>query len=584
MDNLKYSEILQLNRAMFKDMHGRPYHVKVLSNITVNSIKELLEYTLHVNKINPIVKLGNYDNIVQDSANCNDDDLVIVFYNLQNVIDGISSYFEGVNDELYISIKEKICNEIDIVFENLKSLPAVIFNMFSAVEFVNSYFHQSKIELLVSDLNRYLNLTKPLHVHLMNTEKIISQVGVNHAMDFRLNYSSKAPYTLTFFKKYLGAIEPIILRNTGKLKKAIIFDCDNTLWKGILGEDGVDKIDMSGTSHDGKIYNYIQQIAVFLSKRGVLIGLCSKNNEHDVSDVLMNHPDMVLTNNFIAIKKVNWNDKAANLRLISSELNIGLDSIIFVDDSSFEINLIKEQLPEIITLQVPTAIYEYPNKLLQIVYKYFNLYGNQADENKTEMYKQQFVRESFKDKFLSIEDYLSSLSISLTIHKDKLSFVPRIAQLTQKTNQFNLTTKRYTENQIIQFVQSEDYFVFSISVEDKFGDSGLTGLCIIRKNLQNPKDVTIDTFLMSCRIIGRNIEFAFIDSIFDWLIDQHFETVTAEFLQTKKNDQVKNFYEELGFYVENNNTESKRYTIQLKDYERKKVEYIEVVIKMNEQN
>jgi len=584
MDNLKYSEILQKNRIMFKDVNGKPYKVKVLSNITVNSIKELLEYILHINQINPIVELGNYDNILQDSAKCIDDDLVIVFYNLQNNIDNMSYFFEDINDELYNTIKDKICHEISMVFDNLSTSPSVIFNLFSSIEFVSSYCQKSKIELLVTDLNEYLNKIKPMNVHLVDVEKITAIIGVNHSIDLRLYHSSKAPYTLAFLKKYVTSIESILLRNNGKLKKAIIFDCDNTLWKGTLGEDGSDNIDMSKTSHNGKIFNKIQQIAVFLSKRGILIGLCSKNNEHDVSEIILNHPDMFLKNNFITIKKINWEDKATNLKSISAELNIGLDSIVFVDDSSFEINLIKDQLPEVLTLQVPKEIYEYPNNLLKIVYKYFNLVVNQDDYSKIEMYQQQFVRDEFKSKFDTIEDYLSSLSISLTIHKDDPSYIPRIAQLTQKTNQFNLTTKRYVENQILKFIQSENDYVFAISVEDKFGENGLTGLCIINRNLQNLKNVIIDTFLMSCRIIGRNIEFAFMDYIFDWLINQNIETVNAEFHLTKKNEQVNSFYEKLGFNVESSDIESKQYTIQLKDYVKKQIQYIDVKMKRNEQN
>lgn len=576
MDNLKYTEILQLNRTMFKELKGKPYQIKVLSNITVNSIKELLEYILHVNQINPIVGLGNYDNIIQDSSKCNEDDLVIIFYNIQNVIDSISLFFEDIPDELYNSIKAKICDEISIIFENLKDSPSVIFNLFSSMEFVSSNFEKSKIETLVDELNEYLNQIKPLHVNLINIEKIIAQNGISQSIDLRLYHSSKAPYTLSFFKKYVTAIEPIVLRNTGKLKKAIIFDCDNTLWKGVLGEDGLDKIDMSKTSHNGQIYNKIQQIAVYLSQHGVLIGLCSKNNEQDVLEVFSTHTDIVLKNNFITIKKINWEDKASNLKLISSELNIGLDSIVFVDDSPFEINLINEQLPEVVTIQVPTAIYEFPNLLLQNVYKYFNLSVNEEDAKKTEIYKQQFEREDSKNKFKTIDDYLFSLDISLTIQKDDISQVTRIAQLTQKTNQFNLTTIRYTENQILGFVQNATNYVFTISVEDKFGDSGLTGLCIVKRNDFDSKNAIIDTFLLSCRIIGRNIEFAFIDYLVDWLTDNKFETINAKFELTKKNEQVLHFFDELGFKLESQIEESKQYHININDYIKKQIQYINI--------
>jgi len=576
MDNLKYSEILRLNKMLFDEVKGKPYKVKVLSNVTMNSIKELLEYILHVNQINPIVELGNYDNIIQDSLKCNNDDLVIIFYNLQNIIDGMSLFFEDITDELFNNIKSRICSEIYIIFDNLKESPSVIFNLFSSIEFVSSYSQKSKIESLVDELNVYVNQIKPFHVHLINIEKIISQNGISQSIDLRFYYSSKAPYTLYLLKKYVSSIESIVLRNTGKLKKAIIFDCDNTLWKGVLGEDGFDKIDMSRTSHNGQIYNNIQQIAVYLSKHGVLVGLCSKNNEQDVLEVFSNHTDIVLENNFITIKKINWQDKATNLKSISSELNIGIDSIVFVDDSPFEINLIKEQLPEVVTIQVPTAIYEYPNLLLKNIYKYFNLSLNDLDINKTEIYKKQFERENYRQEFKTIDDYLLSLNISLTIQKDDLSQVIRIAQLTQKTNQFNLTTIRYTENQVLGFIQNANNYVFTISVEDKFGDNGLTGLCIVKRNEFDTKNVIIDTFLMSCRIIGRNIEFAFLDFLVDWFINNDFETINAKFELTKKNEQVQSFYDELGFNLESNLEDSKQYKIRLQDYVKKRIQYINI--------
>jgi FkbH-like protein len=580
MDNLKYLNILQLNKVMFEEVKGTPYRVTVLSNVIVNSIKELLEYILHINQINPFVELGNYDNVLQDSAKCTDSNLVIIFYNTHNIVSSMSSFIEDIPDESYNNIKERVCSEIDIIFDNLKNSPSVIFNLFSTEDFEKSFLLKSKIELLIFELNEYLNKKKPINVTLVDIDKVISHIGIKQAFDARLYHSSKVPYTLAFLKNYVSAIEPIILRNTGKLKKAILFDCDNTLWKGILGEDGPDKIDMSVTSHDGSIYNTIQRIAVFLSKHGVIVGLCSKNNELDILEVITKHPDIILKNDFITISKINWEDKATNLRSIASELNIGLDTIVFVDDSTFEINLIKEQIPEILTLQVPSAIYEYPNFLLKNVYKYFNFSETSEGGKKAEIYKQQFIRENLKKEYATLDDYLSSLNISLSIFIDDQALIPRIAELTQKTNQFNLTTKRYTENQILNFMKNNEDHVFVISVKDKFGDNGLTGVCIIRKDSKNKNEAIIDTFLMSCRIIGRNIEFAIMDFIVQWLTNNLYTTCIAEFTQTKKNIQVECFYDEIGFNLISNNEGSKHYSLKLSDYIKRKSDYINIETKL----
>lgn len=575
MKALKYSEILQQNQLLKRTQKGTPYKISVLSNVTINSIKEILEYSLRTNLINPSIELGNYDNIIQDSAKQKDVDLVIVFFDMLNIVDSVAAFFEDINEEFYNNLKDKICSEMDIILENLKDCPSVIFNTFSSSYFISNDFKKSKIEILASELNKYLEDKKSINLSLLNIDKLFSQIGIRQAIDYRMYNSSKAPYTLSFLKNYTTSIEPVIFKNTGRLKKAIIFDCDNTLWRGIIGEDGIDKIDMSGSSHPGRFFNKIQQIAVYLSRQGVIIGICSKNNEADVNEVLMSHPDIVLKDEYIAIKKINWNDKAANLAAIASELNIGLDSIVFVDDSSFEINLIKEQLPEIIAIQVPVAIYEYPDFLLQNIYKYFNFTTNNEDAKKTEIYKQQSEREIEKKNHKSIDDYLSSLGISLNVSKDDLTQVARIAQLTQKTNQFNLTTKRYTENQILNMMNSTNEHVFSVSVKDKFGDNGLTAVCIIKTDLQNNKISNIDTFLMSCRIIGRNIEFVLLDYIVNWLVSNNqITTLTAEYIPTKKNEQVQNFYNSNGFTLIKEEEGVKTYSLQLSGYQPKNISYI----------
>jgi FkbH-like protein len=576
MENLKYTEILQLNKALVGTNQSKPYEIGILSNVTVNSFKEILEYSCRLNQIEPKVEIGNFDNIVQDSIVLKDKDLIIIFYDVLNIVDQVSVFFEDLEEVQYNNLKIKIFTEIDIILENLKNTPSVIFNSFSSAYYYNNNVEISKIEIFVKELNDYLEQKKVSNISIINIDKLFTQVGFKHSIDYRFYHSSKAPYTFTFLKKYVTTIETVFLRNTGKLKKAIIFDCDNTLWKGVIGEEGIDGIDMSPNSKSGKFYHLVQRIAVFLSKRGIIVGLCSKNNENDVLDVLRNHKDMILKEDYIVIKKVNWVDKANNLRAIASELNIGIDSLVFVDDSNFEINLIKEQLPEITSIQVPTLISDYPDLILQNVYKYFNLVFNSDDAKKTEMYKQQFERENSKTAFSAIEDYLASLEIELTLLQNDRTHLSRIAQLTQKTNQFNLTTCRYTESQIDQFIADEKYDVYAMFVKDKFGDNGLTGVCIVKEEDKYPKNAIIDTLLMSCRIIGRNIEFVYISHIIKDLENKGYQILKANFIPTNKNSQVEKFYDKLGFNLVEDKGSAKSYTLNIANFESKKVDYIKI--------
>jgi FkbH-like protein len=295
-----------------------------------------------------------------------------------------------------------------------------------------------------------------------------------------------------------------------------------------------------------------------------------------VDEVIKSHADMQLRDEHITINKSNWTDKATNLKEIAQELNIGLDSLVFVDDSSFEINLIREQLPEITVLQVPERLYEYPKMLRENSGLFYNLSLTAEDSKKIEMYKHLVKRESIKKEFTDIEDYLSSLELKITIFENDESIIPRMSQMSQKTNQFNLTTKRYTEGDIRNFIDDLDSNVYAFSVADKFGDSGVTGLCIVSDNSNN-ESAEIGTLLMSCRIIGRNIEYAFMDYIIGKTKEKRISAIKAKYVKTQKNEQVKEFYDKCGFKLVDGDESKINYALSLMDYKPRKIKYIEVI-------
>lgn len=573
MIELKYSEILQLNKELGDKLILNPYHITVLSNIIVHQIKEILEYTLRTESVNAIVEIGDYDNIVQDSLKYKDSNLVIVFWELCNIIDGFQYKVELLNDDQLNTIIEKTKLEIDLMLRNLHETSLVLFNKFTSIPFSYTSTRETKFDKLTCQLNKYLADNIPANVRLVEMEKVISNIGKGKCYDLRYFYSSKAMYSLDFYKGYAEFIKPFVMSANGKAKKALIFDCDNTLWKGVLGEDGFENIEMSQKTKDGAIFSEIQYIAMALSNQGVIICLCSKNNLKDVDDVLTKHPDLQLKEEFITINKSNWSDKVTNLKEIAQELNIGLDSLVFVDDSYFEVNLIREQLPQVTVLHVPEKLHEYPNLLRENAGLFYNLSYTSEDQRKSEMYKQQNVRENNKKKFTDIEDYLISLQLQISIYLNDLSIVPRLSQMSQKTNQFNLTTKRYTEGDIKNLIENGNSYVFAFSVSDKFGDYGITGLCICIKGNSN-SFYEIDTFLMSCRIIGRNIELAFMDYLIDFLNTKNIKTVTAKYIRTIKNEQVNNFYDKLQFCLTSSNDLVKSYDLDIKKYKPKQMNYI----------
>jgi FkbH-like protein len=304
--------------------------------------------------------------------------------------------------------------------------------------------------------------------------------------------------------------------------------------------------------------------------------LCSKNNPGDIDEVIESHSDMQLRDRHITINKSNWSDKVSNLKEIAQELNIGLDSLVFVDDSSFEVNLIREQLPEVTVLHVPERLYEYPRILRENMSLFYNLSFTAEDSKKIEMYKHQVNRETVKKEFSDIEDYLASLELKITIFEDNESIKPRMSQMSQKTNQFNLTTKRYTEGDIQNFIDESNSSVYAFSLSDKFGDSGVTGLSIVTAN-GNTDTADIDTLLMSCRVIGRNIEYTFMDYVIEKTKEKKVNTLKSEYIKTHKNEQVKEFFDRCSFRLIDEDDSIRNYKLDISTYVPQKLDYIEVI-------
>ena len=573
---MKYQELLKINSEFKKIKSKIDFKTVVLSNITTFQINEILEYYLRIDSTHASVISGNFNNIVKDSFKYKESDLIIIFWELCDLIEGLYYKIELFDEQQVESIFEKTCNEIGLVISNLENSSLVFFNTFSALPFTISSQEENNFEKLAKRLNQHIIKIFPSNVKLINIDNIMAQLGIPQCLDFRFYYSSKALYTVDFFKKYAEFIKPLILSATGKTKKAIIFDCDNTLWKGVLGEDGFDGIEMSQKTMDGNIFSEVQSIALSLNKKGIIIGLCSKNNQHDVDEVLKKHADMQLREEHINIKKIVWTDKVTSLRQISIELNIGLDSMVFVDDSSFETNLVKEQLPEVTVLTVPKKLHEYPSMLRENIGLFYNLSSTQEDKNRVEMYRNQNIRVKEKSNYKSLQDYLENLELQLTIFHNQSALIPRMSQMSQKTNQFNLTTKRYTENDITNYIKDEKVEVLSFSVMDKFGDSGVTGLCIVKKD-PSKQSASIDSFLVSCRVIGRNIEFVFVDYLINYLKDENILNIKAKYILTQKNSLVEQFWDECCFSLKNQTSSNKNYELNLNDYQPKDISYIDVI-------
>ncbi len=357
-----------------------------------------------------------------------------------------------------------------------------------------------------------------------------------------------------------------------KRKKCIVLDLDNTLWGGVLGEEGISGIKIGG-DYPGKAFAFFQKSLLQLSKAGVILTVCSKNNEADVLEAWEKNPFMVLKKEHFAACRINWTDKATNIKELADELNIGLDSFVFVDDNPTERELIRQMLPMVSVPEFPAQPYELPLFFKKLSDDYFKVYSiTEEDKKKTEQYKANAARAQAQHSFADFGAFLESLDIQITIEAANEFNIPRIAQMTQKTNQFNLTTKRYTDADVKDFL-ANGWEIWCIGVADRFGDNGITGCIMVNGD-------EIDTFLLSCRILGKGIEFAFMKKILSLLKDSGIQSLKANYVPTAKNVQVKDFYDRCGFLcVAEEQGGHRQYLLELKDADLKIENYYHINLK-----
>lgn len=575
MENLTYAEIIQRNRELGRQLTGTPYRVCVLSNIVVLQIKEILEYYLRVNGINATVSVGNYDNIVQDSISVGNDSAVVVFWEPSNLLEGLQYKADLMTSEEMSALTERLEGEIALVLENCAKAPLVIFNALSTLPFTANQIRPSPFASLAASSNQHLRRLLKANVIVVDTDSVLAQTGLANSIDLRLYNATKSLYTTNFFCCWAEHVLPVFRSASGKSKKALILDCDNTLWKGIVGEDGFDGISMSPDSPAGKPFSEVQSLIKQLQRQGVLVGLCSKNNPEDVFEVLDKHPDMILRREDIAGFRINWDDKATNIRALVEEWNIGMDSVVFVDDSDFELGLVREVLPEVITINVPSRISEYPQLIRSRLGLFFQLSVSEEDKKKTLLYQQERARVRAQAAFTNVGEYLRCLELKLVIHEEPQSITARLAQMTQKTNQFNLTTRRYTEADIGRFLQSDHHIVLAFAVSDKFGEYGITGEAIVEVDV-NQQTATIDTLLLSCRVLGRNVEFVLVDELIRMLRTRGIAKIQAEYLKTPKNALIADYLDRAGFELLRADSTSKRYSVDTNRYLGASIDYVVV--------
>jgi FkbH-like protein len=450
-------------------------------------------------------------------------------------------------------------NLLELLFSRLDSAKQLIICTMTPLFKINYQITDLGIDEAIREYNQKIYLLKKNNVKIIDAGDFFLRYSCEYLIDWKYYYIAQMPINPKlgpdFTRWFMRQMEIVDL----KRKKCIIVDLDNTLWGGVLGEDGIEGIKM-GESYPGSAFRFFQSYLLNLKRNGIILAVCSKNNEVDVISGWENHPDMLLDRADFVAYRINWNNKADNIQDIAEELNIGLGSIVFIDDSPFERELVKQALTDVCVPDFPEHPYLLPEFAKELTEDYFCAYNlTDEDYSKTEKYIDNKKRVQQEKQFTDIDAYLRSLEMKITIEKLNNLNITRLAQMTQKTNQFNLTTKRYVESDILSFADTCGE-VYGLRARDKFGDNGLTGMIMIRINGQI---ADIDTLLLSCRILGKEIEYVFVNYILAKLKNTGIEKVTATYSKTLKNSQVEDFYDKFGFTVINSTEDYKQYILDL---------------------
>jgi FkbH-like protein len=401
---------------------------------------------------------------------------------------------------------------------------------------------------LVQRLNQELRDSAAEHqVLILDLEQLAATVGKETWCNPSLWHHSKQDISPSHAPLYGEHLARILAAVRGLSHKCLVLDLDNTLWGGVIGDDGLAGIQLGQGSALGEAFQSFQQYVKALKDRGIILAVCSKNDEANALEPFLKHPEMILKREDISAFVANWENKASNLEHIAKVLNIGLDSLVFFDDNPVERGLVRTLTPAVAVPEVPEDPAYYIRCLGSAGYFEAVSFSND-DLRRTEQYLSNQQRQSLQSNSHSIEGYLEQLQMEMSVAPIDEVSLPRATQLINKSNQFNLTTRRYTQAQVQDFAADPDALDLQIRLKDSFGDNGLISVVLAKPMVNQGETVLhIDTWLMSCRVMGRQVEQAVLNVLVEQARQRGYSLLQGEYLQTAKNEMVQDHYQRLGF-------------------------------------
>lgn len=539
-------ELLDANKT-FIDVR-----IALLSGSTINELKDLLEIFLLNQGIKAEFYLSEYNKYYEDAVFDNPElekfnpDIVYIFTSSRNIIHDfdLSTQVEKINGKLDAEF-----NKYFSIWENIKK-------NYNAVIIQNNFEYPS-YRLLgnkdISDIhglsNFLMRLNNRFYEHAENHQGfficdinyIASNYGLSRWHSDKLYALYKLPCDLIAFPDIAYNVSNIIKSIYGKNKKALALDLDNTLWGGVISEDGEENVKVGPEIPEGEIYLDFQKYIKKLKSLGILLNVVSKNDEEIANSGLKNTDGVLKPDDFIKIK-ANWDPKSDNIIKISKEINLGPDAFAFVDDNPMERDIVKKNVPGIGVVNVSS-----PENYISELDKsgFFEVTNvTKEDIDKTRQYKEMQDREDFKNNFVDYNEYLKSLDMKAEISPFEEKYYDRISQLSNKSNQFNLTTKRYTVEDVKKISEDKNYITLYGKLIDKFGDNGIVSLAVGRIS---DKELELELFLMSCRVLKREMEYKMLDALVEKCRSIGVNKINAKYIKTEKNSMVKNLLADFGF-------------------------------------
>lgn len=461
-----------------------------------------------------------------------------------------------------VNFVKSICEaiKVPVIYFNYPEIEDTVFGSYANKVTVSFSYQVRKLNYELMNLAQlYPNL------FICDLAGLQNKFGRDYIFNPAVYTSTEMVLSLESVPYIASRVVDIIAALQGKVKKCLILDLDNTLWGGVIGDDGLEGIQLGHGLGIGKVFTEFQMWIKKLKNRGIIICVCSKNDEEKAKEPFHRHPDMILKLDDISVFMANWESKVDNIRMIQKILNIGFDSIVFLDDNPFERNVIRENISGITVPELP----EDPAYYLEYLYS-LNLFDtasySAADKDRTAQYQVQAERVAFSKTFANEDDYLKSLNMISKVEGFNSFNIPRVAQLSQRSNQFNLRTVRYSDADIKALSEDSNYICMTFSLEDKFGDNGLIAVVIMRK--EDSETLFIDTWFMSCRVLKRGMENFTLNRIVSAAKERGYKKIIGEYLPTPKNEMVKEHYMKLGF-AKIDNSETPRFVLDVGNYANK---------------